>query len=632
VRSSVGEDEAFDDFLEEWFSDFVIRNPMEALRFGKPLKTCRGLSQQRGNRVDQIWGNASAPSEADNIREDERWLQRMQERFNASIGSRTLSDERHVSFTLMRMKVQEMQQEHHFRAFRPPFGPLGCQIGIMGCQVQVAGMLRAFTISDVDDAKCYVALLHGLEDFFLGHGMRLREAADNGVFKYRFVLEAVEKDCNEILPDESSAPEAQSAIARSTDFFKAFQTKLQKIKGLSAADTSALLSEVEGAIQNGVWPAYRSLRGLVRNLLPKGATATHGISELYDKEAHDFYAYRVRLLGVGSDALSLHQNALKLVAENAQVIRNSASAFLNNSYIHKASETLALALSDLQPILTESHYSNDENGRLSYISDAKAHIDTMWKSLRESTNGSGNRLFFLSDIPELPCSVQRISSKGFPGVAQYSPGSIGAVNRSATVAFNVNDMTKISSLELESLCHHEVVPGHHLQVTKTLTLPLPSFRRYLGDEAFAEGWAVYAEQELAPRLVNLSASSNLGRLSMKQFKFVRMAVDTGLHYLQWDRKKAETFYIEQSLMSPQRAKQAVDRHFAWPAQALTYAAGYEEMKKIRHTITSDHALMATLGKDWEAMMHKAILSHGDMPLALLEKVVLAQLKAWSSTA
>lgn len=268
-----------------------------------------------------------------------------------------------------------------------------------------------------------------------------------------------------------------------------------------------------------------------------------------------------------------------------------------------------------------------------YIKDVQGYVDRMWNKLRQSADGStGKRLFFHSDIPSLPCEVQRIQSPSFPGLAQYSPGSVGQINRSAVVGWNVFDMSTVSKMDMEVLAYHEVVPGHHLQVTKTLTLPLPSFRRFFGDEAFAEGWAVYVEQDLSPRLVELSAQSRIGRLNLGQTKAVRMAVDTGLHALDWDRKRAEAFYINYTMITPERARLAVDRHFAWPAQALTYAAGHQKMRSVREAVANKPGLVESLGKDWEALLHKAILSHGDFPLAMLEPVVFAQLNAWRPSA
>lgn len=615
-------DVEFDNFLEDWFNDFMARKPMEALRFGRQLPTCQGLAAKRSIHVHQIWGDPSSSAETEGIQKDKYWLQDMSKHFSQSIGSRDLSDERHVSYKLLQSKVEEMRKENLYRAFRPPFGPLGCQLGVMGCQVQVLGMIRGLSISNLDDASCYVALLNGLPDFLLGHGLRLQEAASRGATPYHLVLEAVAKDCDANLQSEGQS-------ARSHALFEAFADKLQTVKGITGKHRKVLLQDAEEAIINGVWPAYLGLRKIAQQLLPKSVESTKGLAFSYGTEARNFYAYRVGLLGVGGDASSLHEKALKLVDDNAKEIRRQASLAFPNSMAARASSP-AVVMQALRKPYSDASYENSENGRALYLKDVQGHIDVMWQSLHESSQGEAKqRLFFPSDIPVLSCSVQRIQSPTFPGLAQYSPGSIGKVNRSATVGFNVYDMSKISKMDMEVLAYHEVVPGHHLQVTKALTLPLPSFRRFFGDEAFSEGWAVYAEQDISPRLVNLSVQSRLGRLNLLQTRAVRMAVDTGIHALNWDRKKAEAFYTEHTMITPERAVQAVDRHFAWPSQALNYAAGYEEMKRLRNAVSVKPGLVKAIGKDWEAMLHKAILSHGDLPLSMLDQVVFSQLNAWS---
>lgn len=599
----------FDKFMEEWFDEFMVRKPMEALRFGRQLPTCKGL---KSSRVHQIWGDASAASETAGIQKDRQWLKKMSDRFGDSIGARDLSDERHVSYILMQKKVEEMHQENKYRAFRPPFGPLGCQVGTMGCQVQTAGMVKGLSIETVDDARCYVALLNGLPDFLLEHGHRLQEAASQGAAPYRLVVEAVVKDCDARLLIKEP---------RSHEFFQVFEGKLKKAKGISDKDRQALMNDAEKGIVFGVWPAYSGLRLIAQGLLPTSLASDKG---RHSTDAHEFYGHRVQLLGVGGDAPSLHARALKLVDENAKEIQRNAGLVLPNL----TSSTPALVMKALQKPYEDARYVNSDAGRDLYIKDVQGYIDGMWKSLQQSTGTKSGRLFYATDIPALPCVVKRIQSATFPGLAQYSPGSFGQVNHSATVGFNVYDMGQVFKMDTEILAYHEVVPGHHLQVTKTLTSPLPSFRRFFGDEAFAEGWAVYAEQDVSPRLVHLSVQAQLGRLNRLQLLAVRMAVDTGLHGLDWDRKKAEAFYLEHLMITPERAKLAVDRHFAWPAQQINYAAGHQELRRVRQAVASKQGLVKSLGKDWEAKLHSAILSHGDLPLAMLEQVVFAQLNKW----
>lgn len=619
-------DVEFDKFLENWFNDFTDRKPMEALRFGRQSQVCSVLRRRGSSIQHPIWGDPSAAAETEGVRKDEQWLSEMKQRFGKTIGARDLSDERYVSYVLMQKKVDEMRQENKLRFFRPPFGPLGCQIGVMGCQVQVAGMIRGLDIKTVDDARCYVALLDGLPDFLLGHGRRLQEGSDHGVPKYRLVLEGIEADCTAMLPAKTN-----SSTPRSNAFFEALEGKLNNAAEISGKQKQALLDEAANAIEHGVWPAYRGLRQLARSLLPKSLTSESGLVASYgaQSDASAFYNHRVQLLGVGGDAASLHERALKLVKENAEQISRSAREMLPSSERLSADSPSPLVLQRVQSALYETQFSNTEAGRASYLREVEGYIDVMWKQLRASADANAKqRLFFEDDIPALPCTVKRMESPSFPGLAQYNQGAVGKVNRSADVKFNVYDMTKVNKMDMEVLAYHEVVPGHHLQVTKAMTLPLPSFRRFFGDEAFSEGWAVYAEQDISPRLVNLSALSRLGRLNMVQTRAVRLAVDTGLHYLNWSRKQAETFYTDHTMISAERAKQAVDRHFVWPAQALNYAVGHQELKRLREAVVSKPGLVKALGSAWEAMLHKAVLSHGDLPLSMLEQVVFTQLEAW----
>merc|ERR1719387_287555 len=124
--------------------------------------------------------------------------------------------------------------------------------------------------------------------------------------------------------------------------------------------------------------------------------------------------------------------------------------------------------------------------------------------------------------------------------------------------------------EMEVLAYHECVPGHHLQVARAQSNPdLPQFRRFFEFTPASEGWAVYAEQELA------------GRLGKAIGHAIRLVVDTGIHHFGWDRRRAEDYYVANSMLLPEAAARAVDRHIAMPGLGLAYGVGLTKFREIR---------------------------------------------------
>jgi len=624
VSSTV--DSQFDDFLDSWFMDFMRRHPMEALGFGLQIPGC-GHASHNPQSSDLTWGNASTSMERRGIDVDIQRLEQMRQRFGSTIGKRPMSDERRITYDLMQKKVQEMEQDNLYEDIRVPFGPLGCKIGLMGCQVRVVGLLRGFAVSSVEDAECYISLLHGLPTFLGGHTDRLLSFASHGVIAYSSVLEAVAQDCKVVLPATmtSTAPDP-----RNSSLYQDFQAKLARLSRVDKAITSKLLHKAEGGIVNGLWVAYGRLHQVVTEvLIPSAPQSTYGIGTIYGQKGKDYYNYRVGLMGIGLNASGLHQHALHLVQENERQMKDITSNLSSISAFHHR-------MKGQPPDQVRVQYQNTDNGRTSYMKDIRGNISSLWQALNHSASSDANlfslaqdggRLFLPEDLPALPCKVLRIWSPSFPGIAQYSQGSIRPIRRDANVAFNVNNMTVLNADEMVGLAAHEVVPGHHLQTTKTLSLPLPGFRRYFGEEAFSEGWAVYAEQNLARRFLNISQRSELGLVNLRQLRAIRLAVDTGIHHHGWNRGQAQNFYLAHATIDPVQAQRAADRHFAWPGQALTYMVGYEQVLRVRSAVMAQQDIKKRLGSKWEQYFHHALLSHGDLPLNMVEQVVLADMRA-----
>jgi uncharacterized protein (DUF885 family) len=170
----------------------------------------------------------------------------------------------------------------------------------------------------------------------------------------------------------------------------------------------------------------------------------------------------------------------------------------------------------------------------------------------------------------------------------------------------------------ESTAFHEVVPGHHLQVTlANENAGLPDVARFLFSSGFGEGWALYAEQ-LADELDLYSGPADrVGMLSNRAWRAVRMVVDSGLHVKGWSRERAIAFALAHTALSEDQAAQEIDRYIAWPGQATSYLVGYEAILALRSE--SEQAL----GERFDLRaFHDAVLAGGSVTLPVLRARVV----------
>ena len=170
----------------------------------------------------------------------------------------------------------------------------------------------------------------------------------------------------------------------------------------------------------------------------------------------------------------------------------------------------------------------------------------------------------------------------------------------------------------EALCFHESVPGHHLQIDRAHGLTgLPEFRRFTGETAFVEGWALYTER-MSDEALHLysGAPARFGMLGYQAWRASRLVVDTGLHALKWDRERALQFLREHTTLSPDEAGSEIDRYVILPGQALAYMVGELELYRLRGLAQQK------LGASFDLReFHEAVLAHGGVPMGSLGRIV-----------
>jgi uncharacterized protein (DUF885 family) len=140
-----------------------------------------------------------------------------------------------------------------------------------------------------------------------------------------------------------------------------------------------------------------------------------------------------------------------------------------------------------------------------------------------------------------------------------------------------------------SICYHEGVPGHHLQVAQVMFLSdrLNRFQRLDGfTSGHGEGWALYAERLMGELGYLDDPAFELGMLSAQAMRAVRVIVDIGMHLElsipageryhpgeRWTPDLALPFVIERSCFPADFMASEVDRYLGLPGQAISYKVG-----------------------------------------------------------
>jgi uncharacterized protein (DUF885 family) len=140
-----------------------------------------------------------------------------------------------------------------------------------------------------------------------------------------------------------------------------------------------------------------------------------------------------------------------------------------------------------------------------------------------------------------------------------------------------------------SICYHEGVPGHHLQLAQVLyrSDSLNRFQRLAGfTSGHGEGWALYAERLMGELGYLDHPAFELGMLSAQAMRAVRVIVDIGMHLElaipageryhpgeRWTPELALPFVIERSCFPPDFMASEVDRYLGLPGQAISYKVG-----------------------------------------------------------
>lgn len=228
---------------------------------------------------------------------------------------------------------------------------------------------------------------------------------------------------------------------------------------------------------------------------------------------------------------------------------------------------------------------------------------------------------FFSQIPKTQLRIDPFPAfrEQYEAGASYYQGSPDGT-RPGIFYFNTYDLPSRYLTGMTTLYLHEAVPGHHYQISLAQEdKALPDFQRFMGNNAFVEGWALYAETLGYEMGLFKDPMQLWGTLDDEMLRAMRLVVDTGIHAMGWPREQAIDYMLANSGMSRTDATAEVERYIANPGQALSYKIGSLTIQKLRRKAEQQ------LGANFDIRaFHDQVLDSGALPLPILE----AKIDGW----
>jgi len=503
-----------------------------------------------------------------------------------SYNRRKMSRAVQISVNVMETFLTDIVQGEQFRYHDYPVNQM------FGIQSELPNfMMTLHPVISKLEARNYVRRLNRFVVKFdqVLEGLRIREA--KGCIPPRFVIRRVLDEMTALI----------GTPVRENPLYAVFAEKLGQLKNLRAADSQQLLSDAAAALEGTVYPAYQKFIDYFTALEEK-ATTDDGVWKLPDGDA--YYAYCLASnTTTDYTPTQVHEIGLR---EVARIEAEMCAIFERLGY--GSVENPARKLNELGKE-ERFLYPNTDEGRSACLAEYQRILDEMNAALDP----------YFAVRPKAGLKVERVPEfreKTSAG-AYYQMGAMGG-GRPGVFFANLRDMNEVHKFGMKTLSYHEGIPGHHFQISIAQELKgLPLFRRMLPFTAYAEGWALYAEQLAREMgLYRDDPYSELGCLDSELFRAVRLVVDTGIHFKRWTREQAIEYMSAHAAQELESVVSEVERYIVMPGQACAYKIGMIKILDLRQR--AQQALGA--GFDLREF-HTVILKDGSLPLSILDQIV-----------
>ncbi len=304
-----------------------------------------------------------------------------------------------------------------------------------------------------------------------------------------------------------------------------------------------------------------------------------------------------------------------------QMIESTTTLPLTADYLHN------LGLAEVARIRTGMEQVKNEVGFKGTLAEFFEHIRTDPKFKPQSRQWLTDEYYrigamvdakvpeYFSLVPKSKLEIRPYEEfrEKFEAGGSYQSGTPDG-SRPGVFYFNAYDLPSRTTPGMVTLYLHEGAPGHHFQISLAQeNEALPAFMRFGGNNAYVEGWALYAETLGYDMGLFKDPYARQGTLDDEMLRAMRLVVDTGLHAKGWTRDQAIEYMLANSGMGRTDATAEVERYIAIPTQALAYKVGALKIQELRRKAE------AALGDRFDIKaFHAEVLDTGALPLPVLE--------------
>ncbi|KAK3582324.1 hypothetical protein CHS0354_023865 [Potamilus streckersoni] len=359
---------------------------------------------------------------------------------------------------------------------------------------------------------------------------------------------------------------------------------------ISNADKERIILAYKNYIRNKLNPALRYLLHFIKNKYLPASRETSGYSSLpngtawYEHEIKTYTTLDIKaeaIFQLGKSEVSRIRNEMESV-KNQVGFTGTLLEFFN--YVRNNKELMPFK----KPEEVIENFNQIHKRMIPYL----------------------NKTFDL--VPKSKFEVRRTEAfREASASAEYIPPSLDR-KRPAVFYVPIPNVEKYNYFSDEDLFLHEAIPGHHYQISlQQENKTLPEFRKTLWYSAYGEGWALYAESLGHELGLYKDPFQYFGMLSAEMHRAIRLVVDVGIHALNWTRKDAINYSLENEAESEEGIIAEIERYMAIPGQALSYKIGQLKILELRSKAET------------ELEFHNQLLKHGCLPLRILENKIIS---------